>query len=257
MRPEVEALFDLGGRVALVTGGSSGIGRAVAWALAAAGANVVLVARRIEALDRAVAEFKAEGLEASAVTCDLADRAGLTDLIAECGNKFAEPDILVNASGLNVRKPFPDTTDSDWDLTIATNLTAPFALTRAFAPLMAKRNWGRIINIASLQSVRAFANGAPYGATKAALVQLTRSTAEYWSRSGVTCNAIAPGFFPTALTASLFNDPERTEALAQKTMIGRNGELSDLHGTAVFLASNASAYMTGQTLFVDGGFSAA
>jgi gluconate 5-dehydrogenase len=121
---------------------------------------------------------------------------------------------------------------------------------------MRDRGWGRILNIASLQSVRAFANSGPYGASKGGIMQLTRATAEYWSRHGVTCNAIAPGFFSTPLTAPVFADPQRAQAMAERTMIGRNGELDDLAGTALWLASDASSYVTGQTIFVDGGFSA-
>jgi NAD(P)-dependent dehydrogenase (short-subunit alcohol dehydrogenase family) len=139
---------------------------------------------------------------------------------------------------------------------MALHLRAPFLLTQALASMMAKKGYGRIINLASLQSTRAFANSAPYGAGKGGIVQLTRAIAEEWSRHGVTCNAIAPGFFPTPLTAPVFSDPERAAKNAAQTAIGRNGELADLHGATVFLASPASAYITGQTLAVDGGFTA-
>ncbi len=256
MDSRILRLFDLTGRIALVTGGNSGIGKAIGWALAAAGAKTVLVARRAEELARAVAEFARDGLTAVAVPCDLADRAGIAQACTDAVAPFGAPDILVNAAGVNLRRSFPEVTDADWDSTLALNLTAPFLLTRALAPAMRARGWGRIINIASLQSVRAFADSSPYGASKGGLMQLTRATAEYWSRFGITCNAIAPGLFPTALTAPVFRDPERAASMASRTMIGRNGELADLHGTAVFLASDASAYVTGQTLFVDGGFTA-
>lgn len=256
MNARIARLFDLSGRVALVTGGNSGIGKAIGWALAAAGASVVLVARRAAELDATVAEFEHEGLVAAALSCDLADREVMKGLAQRAAKPFGAPDILVNGSGINIRKPFPDLTDDDWDATIAINLTAPFLLTRALAPTMRDRGWGRIVNITSLQSVRAFPNSAPYGASKGGMMQLTRATAEYWSKYGVTCNAIAPGFFATPLTAPVFADSERMEAMAQRTMAGRNGDLADLHGTAVFLASEASAYLSGQTLFVDGGFSA-
>jgi NAD(P)-dependent dehydrogenase (short-subunit alcohol dehydrogenase family) len=165
-------------------------------------------------------------------------------------------DILVNAAGVNLRQPFMQVNAEAFDLHMALHLRAPFLLTQAFAPVMAARRWGRIINIASLQSYRAFPNSAPYGAGKGGVVQLTRAIAEEWSRHGVTCNAIAPGFFPTPLTAPVFGDPERAARNAQQTAIGRNGELADLAGATVFLASEASAYITGQTLAVDGGFSA-
>jgi gluconate 5-dehydrogenase len=256
VHPSILRLFDLTGRVALVTGGNSGIGRAIALALARAGARAILVARREADLAAAVREFAADGLEAHALAADLTDRTAVAALPARAAELAAAPDILVNAAGVNIRKPFPELTDDDWDATIALNLTAPFLLSRAFAPAMRDRGWGRIVNIASLQSVRAFANSGPYGASKGGIMQLTRATAEYWSRHGVTCNAIAPGFFSTPLTAPVFADPKRAQAMAERTMIGRNGDLDDLAGTALWLASDASAYVTGQTIFVDGGFSA-
>jgi len=256
VHPAIFRLFDLTGRVALVTGGNSGIGRAIAQALARAGARTLLVARRGDELDAAVREFAAEGLEAHALAADLTDRAAIASLPARAAAAAGTPDILVNAAGVNIRNPFPELTDDDWDTTIALNLTSPFLLSRAFAPAMAGRGWGRIVNIASLQSVRAFADSAPYGASKGGVMQLTRATAEYWSRRGVTCNAIAPGFFSTPLTAPVFANPARAQAMADRTMAGRNGALDDLAGTAVWLASDASAYVTGQTIFVDGGFSA-
>lgn len=256
MHNDMTRLFKLDGRVALVSGGSSGIGKAIGLALARAGASVVLVARREQELAAAAGEFEAEGLRACALPCDLADREALRGFAARAGEVYGAPDILVNASGINVRKPFEDTADEDWDRSLAINLTAPFLLTRALAPAMRERGWGRIINITSLQCVRAFPDSAPYGASKGGLMQLTRAIAEYWSRHGVTCNAIAPGFFETPLTAPVMSDPARVQALAASTMIGRNGRLDDLHGAAVFLASEASAYITGQTLFIDGGFSA-
>jgi NAD(P)-dependent dehydrogenase (short-subunit alcohol dehydrogenase family) len=255
-RAAVARLFDLSGRVAFVTGGNSGIGKAVGMALAGAGAKVVLVARREAALDDAVREFRAAGLDASALACDLASRSALRDISVRAGQAFGAPDILVNASGVNARQSFETPDDEHWDATLAINLTAPFLLTRALAPAMRERGWGRIVNITSLQCARAFPNSAPYGASKAGLMQLTRATAEHWSRFGITCNAIAPGFFATPLTEAVLSDPVRAQAMAQNTMIGRNGALADLHGAAVFLASDASAYVTGQTLFVDGGFSA-
>jgi NAD(P)-dependent dehydrogenase (short-subunit alcohol dehydrogenase family) len=249
-------LFDLTGRVALVTGGNSGIGFAMARALGEAGAKLVLVARRENELEAAAAQLKQSGHTAATLSCDLADRESLLLCADKTKEFFGAPDILINAAGVNIRKPFPDLTQDDWDTTLAINLSAPFFLSQSLAKAMAARRWGRIINIASLQSVRAFNNSGPYGASKGGVMQLTRATAEYWSQFGVTCNAIAPGFFNTPLTAPVFNDPARAAAMAAQTMMGRNGELQDLHGATVFLASDASAYITGQTLFVDGGFSA-
>jgi gluconate 5-dehydrogenase len=250
------SLFDLTGRVAVVTGASSGLGRSLAQGLAQAGAAVVLVARRAGDLASLQAEIAAAGGKAHALACDLADRASLRQAAAESAAPFGAPDILVNAAGINPRKPILDLADEEWDATMRINLEAPFFLAKALAPGMIARGWGRIINIASLQSVRAFAFGAPYGASKGGLMQLTRAQAEAWSRHGVNANAIAPGFFATPLTAALATDPARWAELAKKTFSGRNGVPEDLWGAAIFLASRASDYVTGQTLFVDGGFSA-
>jgi len=249
-------LFSLAGRVALVTGANSGIGGAIAAAYAEAGAAVVLVARREPELLAAVEAIRSAGGKAAHIACDLGERESLHACAQRAPQPFGAPDIVVNAAGINVRKPMLDVTEKDWDRVLAVNLEACFFLPQRLAPAMIAQGWGRIINIASLQSVRAFANGGPYGASKGGVMQLTRAQAEAWSRHGVCANAIAPGFFATPLTAPVVNDPERWEAMAAKTFIGRNGELDDLRGAAIFLASRASDYITGQTLFVDGGFSA-
>jgi NAD(P)-dependent dehydrogenase (short-subunit alcohol dehydrogenase family) len=249
-------LFDLTGRTALVTGGNSGIGLAMARALGMAGAKVVLAARREAETESAIRTLAGDAVEAKGITVDLAQATcaavvagGLKRLDLAC-------DILVNAAGVNLRQPFNTVTAEAFDLHMALHLRAPFLLTQALAPGMAERGFGRIINLASLQSTRAFPNSAPYGAGKGGIVQLTRAIAEEWSKHGVTCNAIAPGFFPTPLTEPVFSDPERAARNAAQTAIGRNGELDDLAGATVFLASPASAYITGQTLAVDGGFTA-
>src|SRR5205085_4839258 len=194
---------------------------------------------------------------AASFSCDLADRAALKACVAGAGAPFGAPDILVCAAGVNIRGPLLDVTEETWDATMRVNLDAPFFLAQALAPAMVAKRWGRIINIASLQSVRAFADSAPYGASKGAIAQLTRAQAQAWSRHGVNANAIAPGFFATELTAPVVNDTARWEAMAARTFVGRNGELPDLWGTALFLASRASNYVTGQTIFVDGGYTAA
>jgi NAD(P)-dependent dehydrogenase (short-subunit alcohol dehydrogenase family) len=249
-------LFDLSGRTALVTGGNAGIGLALARALGLAGAALVLVARRADILAEAARSLQSDGIDATVIAADLAEPDG-PDRTAEGVREFgAQIDILTNAAGINLRQPFQDVTMEAFDRHLAIHLRAPFRLTQLLAPAMAERGWGRIVNIASLQSARAFANSAPYGAAKGGIVQLTRAIAEEWSPRGITCNAIAPGFFPTDLTAPLFSDPQRSAELAARTMIGRNGRMEDLYGAAVFLASGASGYITGQTLFVDGGFSA-
>ena len=237
----------------MVSGASSGIGKSIALALASAGAAVVLVARSAGGLDATKAEIAQSGAKAASLPCDLADRGALRSCVARAGEPFGAPDILVCAAGVNLRAPM---LEAAWDATMRINLEAPFFLAQGLAPAMMDRGWGRIINIASLQSVRAFADCAPYGASKGAIAQLTRAQAEAWSSHGVNANAIAPGFFATALTAPVANDPARWSAMAARTFIGRNGELSDLWGAALFLASRASDYVTGQTLFVDGGLSA-
>jgi gluconate 5-dehydrogenase len=249
-------LFDLSSRRALVTGGNAGIGEAMARALGLAGARVLLAARREAELAQAAGRLRADGIAADTLSVDLADVAALKSAAAQAENLLGGVDILVNAAGINLRQPFDAVTPEAWQTQIALHLGAPFFLTQALAPGMRERRWGRIINIASLQSFRAFANSAPYGAGKGGIVQLTRAMAQAWSPHGITCNAIGPGFFPTALTAPVFADEALSRRHAEATCIGRNGELADLHGATVFLASEASAYVTGQTLMVDGGYTA-
>jgi gluconate 5-dehydrogenase len=249
-------LFDLTGRTALVTGGNSGIGLAMARALGLAGARPVLVARRAKELEQAAAELSQQGIPSVTIAADLTRPEASAEVASAAEQRGLGIDIVVNAAGINLRQPFTEVTAEAFDLHMALHLRAPFLLTQAFAPAMARRGWGRIINIASMQSWRAFSDSAPYGAAKGGVLQLTRAIAEQWSPHGITCNAIAPGFFPTSLTAAVFADSARAERLAAQTAIGRNGRLDDLTGATVFLASDASAYITGQTLAVDGGFTA-
>lgn len=245
--------FRIDGRVALVTGGGSGIGRTIAGALHAAGAAVVLVGRRESVLADAAAGL---GDRAVAIAGDVADRSGLATLAARAASRFGAPDIVVHAAGLNARQAWEDVTDATWDSQIEAMLAAPFFLSRLLVPAMRDRLWGRILTIASLQSLRAMPDSIPYGAAKGGVAQLTRAMAEAWGRFGVTCNAIAPGFFPTELTGPVFADAARAERLAAATCLGRNGRLEEIEGAAVFLCSPASDYVTGQMLFVDGGFTA-
>lgn len=247
------ALFGLAGRVALVTGASSGLGRAAATFLAKAGAQVVGLARRAESLD----QWRAETVgETAALAADLATGADIADIVAKASEPFGAPDILVNAAGLNLRQSADQVTPEGWEQTIALNLTVPFFLAQALVPAMRQKRWGRIINFASLQSRRAFTNGIAYGASKGGVEQMTRAMAEAWSRDGINANALAPGFFHTELTGPVFADPEVSARHAASTCIGRNGEMADIEGPLLFLASDASVYVTGQLLFVDGGYTA-
>ncbi|MGD1878894.1 MAG: SDR family oxidoreductase [Kiloniellaceae bacterium] len=252
----VRDLFDLTGRVALGTGGSSGIGRRMGQALAGAGASVVLVARRPAQLAAAVAAIKAGGGAAAGLARDLADPAQKEAVAAAAAEDFGPPEILVNAAGVTLRQAPEDITPESWHQTLTLNLPLPFFLARACVDGLTGKGGGRSVNIASLQSDRAFPNGMAYGASKGGVAQLTRAMAEAWSGDGVTANAIAPGFFPTELTEPVFGDPAKVSALAAQTAIGRNGRLEDLDGITVFLASAAAAYITGQVIYVDGGFTA-
>ncbi|MDQ0604217.1 NAD(P)-dependent dehydrogenase (short-subunit alcohol dehydrogenase family) [Streptomyces canus] len=248
-------VFSLDGRVAVVTGGSSGIGRAIAGALARAGAGVVVVARKEAELAATVDELTSEGCRAGWVSGDLGTRAGVREAAERAAEVFGEPDILVNSAGINLRPPMGELGEDVWDTTMAVNLEAPFLLGQRFGPGMAERGFGRIIHVTSQQAHRAFVQSGAYGVSKGALESLARSQAEAWSPYGVTCNTLVPGFVMTPLNARLASDSEKVAELAARTMVGRNGLAEDFAGAAVFLASGASAYVTGQALFVDGGLS--
>lgn len=253
---DVSSLFDLRGRQALITGGSSGIGAAIAYALGKAGATVILAALG-KGLSAAADKLEAAGVTVShTLAADLGTHEGIQKLADTLKTGHGDIDIIFNCAGVNLRQPFMEVTPQSWDTQLVMHLAAPMFLTQALAPGMKERGWGRIINIASLQSYRAFANSAPYGAGKGGVVQLTRAIAQEWSPHGITCNAIGPGFFPTQLTAAVFNDAELVRKHAAQTAIGRNGVMEDIYGVAVFLASQASAYITGQTIMLDGGYTA-
>lgn len=245
-------LFSLEGRTAVVTGGSSGIGREIAAALAGAGARTVLVAR-----DPARLKATAEALsgEVVVVPADLGTREAVREAAEAIVAAAGEPDIVVSAAGVNIRPPMADIDEAVWDATMRLNLDAPFLLGQRFGPGMAARGYGRLIAISSQQAHRAFVDSGAYGVSKAALEGLARSQAEAWSSSGVTSNVLVPGFVLTPLNARLQEDPERVAALAARTMVGRNGVPDDFATAALFLAAPASAYVTGQSIAVDGGFS--
>ena len=241
-------LPDLAGHVALVTGASSGLGRRSAEVLSRAGAKVVGVARRPDAL--------AELAGVHPLPWDLSDRDRLKELAIAASQPFGAPDILVHSAGINTREAADDVSPEGWDITIGLNLAVPFFLSQQFVPGMKARGWGRIVSFASLQSSRAFPGGLSYGASKGGIAQLTRAMAEAWSAHGICVNAIGPGFFRTELTAAVFENPERVARNAAQTCVGRNGEPEDLDGPLLFLCSDACAYVTGQILMVDGGFTA-
>lgn len=250
---DCSALFDLSGRVACVTGASSGLGRRAAEALAEAGARVVGVARRDDALAEWVDSI---GAPAAAVSADLSRREDIAQIAIDVAVPFGPPDIVVHAAGINTREMADEVTDEGWDVTMNLNLAAPFFLTQALVPAMKAKGWGRVVNFASLQTYRAFPGGVAYGTSKAGIGQLTRAMAEAWSRDGINANAIGPGFFPTELTGPVFADPERAARNAAQTCVGRNGALEDIDGPLLFLCSDASAFVTGQVLMVDGGYTA-
>ncbi len=248
--------FSLENKVALITGGTSGLGKMMALALAKAGAFVWIASSRDNA-DETLQAIKQQGSNGSFLQVDVTSSEGLENIVSQILKESNRIDILVNAAGINLRTSATDLTLDEWQKTIDINLTAPFYLSQIVAESMKRNNWGRIINIASLQSLRAFDNSIPYGASKGGVMQLTRALAQAYSKDGILVNAIAPGFFRTNLTESLFQDPDKLKALANKTMMGRNGEEKDIFGISVFLCSDANSYVTGQTIFLDGGFSAA
>ncbi|GAA2855711.1 gluconate 5-dehydrogenase [Microbacterium arabinogalactanolyticum] len=252
----LDSLFSLHGRTAVVTGGSSGIGRGIATALAKAGAATVIAARGPDRVEQTVQELTDAGCRAAGVIGDLSTREGIRKLADAVAEPFGEPDILVHSAGINIRPPMTEITDDDWDATLTVNTHAPFLLGQRFAPGMAERGYGRIIHISSQQAHRAFVSSGIYGVSKGAIESLMRSEAEAWGGTGVTSNTLVPGFVLTPLNARLQEDPAKVAELAARTMIGRNGLPDDFAGAAVFLAGAGSGYVTGHSLFVDGGLSA-
>eukprot|EP00568_Trieres_chinensis_P008155 CAMPEP_0183313766 /NCGR_PEP_ID=MMETSP0160_2-20130417/46432_1 /TAXON_ID=2839 ORGANISM="Odontella Sinensis, Strain Grunow 1884" /NCGR_SAMPLE_ID=MMETSP0160_2 /ASSEMBLY_ACC=CAM_ASM_000250 /LENGTH=327 /DNA_ID=CAMNT_0025478921 /DNA_START=42 /DNA_END=1025 /DNA_ORIENTATION=+ len=272
-------IFSLEGKVAVVTGASSGIGLGIARALHAAGCKVILVARRKELIEAEAKRLEGERRSgsAAAVAADVcksyraSDSGGIEELADRICEPFGVPDVVFNNAGVNLRQGWKDISPDSWATTLDLNLAVPFFFTRALVQRwLGQRedgNGGReegssvagnmhVVNIASLQSSLAFPNSVPYGASKGGVAQLTRAMAEAWAGEGVTVNAIAPGFFSTELTAPVFCNKSIVRALSEKTMVGRTGEVSDLVGSALFLASDASNYVCGQVLYVDGGLSA-
>ncbi|MFD5224921.1 SDR family NAD(P)-dependent oxidoreductase [Microbacterium sp. NPDC058342] len=256
MNRHLDSLFSLQGRTAVVTGGSSGIGRAIAASLARAGAATVIVARGADRIETTVRELEDAGCRAAGVVGDLSTRAGIRAVADAVTEPFGEPDILVHSAGINIRPPLTEITEADWDVTLTVNTMAPFLLGQRFAPGMAERGFGRLIHVSSQQAHRAFVSSGVYGVSKGAVESLMRSEAEAWGGTGVTSNTLVPGFVLTPLNARLQDDAAKVAELAARTMIDRNGLPEDFAAAAVFLAGPGSGYVTGHSLFVDGGLSA-
>jgi len=247
-------LMSLSGKVAVVTGGTSGIGRALSLGLAAAGADVVPTARRPQQVGETATEIEALGRKTLRVASDVCDQASLDDLAKAVLDTFGRVDILINCAGRIKRTPTLSQPIEEWSEILDTNLTGTLRACQVFGKPMLQRGYGRIINIASLNSFVALHEVAAYAASKAGVSSLTRSLAVEWSRKGVTVNAIAPGVFRTDLNAALLDSTPRGQELLQRTPMGRFGKTEELIGAAVYLASDAASFVTGQTLVVDGGF---
>jgi NAD(P)-dependent dehydrogenase (short-subunit alcohol dehydrogenase family) len=245
--------LDLDGKVAVVVGGSSGIGRTLALGLAQAGADVVSSARRIELVNSLADEIEALGKRSLRETCDVADRDSLEKLLKACIHAFEKVDILVNAAGITKRAPTLDYPESDWNRILETNLTGTLRTCQVFGRHMIERRYGRIINIASMGSFLALYEVAAYSASKSGVASLTKSLAVEWAKHGICVNSIAPGYFRTPLSEKLLVGTGRGNEVLMRTPMARFGELEELVGAAVFLASDAASFVTGTILPVDGG----
>jgi NAD(P)-dependent dehydrogenase (short-subunit alcohol dehydrogenase family) len=250
-----DSLFDLTGQVAIVTGTSRGLGQYFARALAKAGADLVVTSRHRETLSEFEAEIRTLGRRCVSLELDVRDQASIARMACEAEAAFGQIHILVNNAGCNVRKPALDVSWDDWNLVLDTNLRGSFFVAQAIARRMIARGYGRIINIGSVTSVFGFAGLAPYCASRGGIRQLTMSLADDWGPHGVTVNCLAPGWFKTEQNKVLYEDPEWVEYLTDRIPVKRPGLPHDLDGAVVFLASEASRYITGQTLLVDGGIS--
>jgi len=248
-------LFDLTGKIALVTGASRGLGRRFAWALARAGADVIITARSAAALEAPRGEIEALGRRCLPLVLDVTRQESIRGMAADALAAWGRVDILVNNAGCNIRKPALDLAWDDWSLVLDTNLRGPFFVAQALAPGMIARGWGRIINIGSLTAVFGYAGIGPYCSSRGGIRQLTMSLADEWGRHGVTVNCLAPGWFKTDQTAVLYENAEWVAYLCDRLPLKRPGRIEELDGALVFLASDASSYLTGQTLLIDGGMS--
>lgn len=247
--------FDLSGKIALVTGTSRGLGQYFARALARAGADIAMTSRDVRSLAPFADEIEALGRRSVSVALDVRDVASIGDAVAEVERGLGSIDILVNNAGCNIRKPALDVTLEDWNTVLDTNLRGSFFVAQAVAAGMAKRGYGRIVNIGSVTSVAGYAGLGPYGASRGGIRQLTMSLADDWGRYGITVNCLAPGWFKTAQNQVLYENEDWVKYLCDRIPLKRPGSPDDLDGAIVFLASEGSRYITGQTLLADGGIS--
>ncbi|MCM3584817.1 glucose 1-dehydrogenase [Mesobacillus maritimus] len=248
--------FQLDGKVALVTGGSKGIGFGMAQALGHYGAKLVITSRGVEEGENAVAQLKEENIEAVYFPCDVTKKDQVEQLVAKVVDHYGSLDILVNNAGMNIRKPLVEVEESDWDQVLTVNLKGLFLIGQACSKQMIKQNYGKIINISSILGTVGMQFQTSYAASKGGINQLTKVWAEELAPHNITVNSIGPGYIKTPMTKEWLSDPERTEWIINSTMSKRIGETSDLVGPVVFLASDTSAYVTGQILNVDGGWTA-
>jgi NAD(P)-dependent dehydrogenase (short-subunit alcohol dehydrogenase family) len=247
--------FRLDGKVALVTGGARGLGKTMATALAQAGADIALSGRSQGACRQAAAEIAgATGRRVGAFSADVTKIADVEQLANDIDAEFGHVDILVNNAGINIRGPIEQLTEADWDAVVDTNLKGPFLCARAFGPRMVRRGWGRVVNLGSVLGVIGLPGRAPYASSKAGIINLTRVLALEWAGTGVTANALCPGAFGTEMNRSLLEDPVKYKEFVAQIPMGRWGEVEELAGAIVFLASDASSYVTGGSIFVDGGW---
>ena len=250
----MQDLFDLSGKVAIVTGTSRGLGQYFGRALAKAGADLVITSRKLSSLTAFKKEIESLGRKALTVQLDVRSQSDIEDMVRKAIEEYGKIDILVNNAGLNIRSPSADFSWEDWDTVLDTNLKGNFFCAQAVAREMMKRNYGRIINMGSCTCVFGMEGIAPYTASRGGVLMMTRSLAAEWGKYGVTVNVLAPGWFKTAQNAALYENKQWVENIKSRIPLNRPGLPNDLDGTVVFLASDASAYITGQIILVDGGF---
>ena len=246
--------FDLSGKVAIVTGTSRGLGQYFARALAKAGADLVITSRKLSSLDQFKEEIESLGRRALAVQLDVLSQSDIENMVQATIKEYGKIDILVNNAGLNIRKPTTEVSSQDWDTVLNTNLKGSFFCAQAVAKEMIKRNYGRIISVGSCTCVFGMEGIAAYTASRGAILSMTRSLAAEWGKFGITVNVLAPGWFKTAQNAVLYENKEWVNYITERIPLNRPGQPHDLDGTVIFLASDASEYITGQMILIDGGF---